>query len=82
MKNLKDSQLDEVKKDDTNGLSFSGMSILQVHGFIQQEKVIMPIYPSSKYNLINVTSSKRLHVPSNHILSTQVDGGTMEFLKI
>ena len=57
------------------------MSILQVQGCIQQERVVVSIYPSCKYNLINATLAKRLHVPSKHILSTQVDGDTMEIFK-
>ena len=50
--NLKESQLDEVKKGDTNGLSSGGISLLQVHRCIQQEKVIVSINPRYKTNLI------------------------------
>ena len=46
MENLKEIQLDEVKKDDTNGLFSCGMFILQVYGCIQQENVIMAIHTS------------------------------------
>ena len=59
---LKESQLDEVKQDNTNtnGLSSGGISLLQVHGCIQQEKVIFSINPSCKHNFINVHLAKKL----------------------
>ena len=79
-----ESPKDTVQKDNasTNGLTSCINSILQVHGCIQQENVGVFIYPSCNYNLINATLAKRLHVPSKHILSTQVDGNTVEILKI
>ena len=33
------------------------------------------------YNPINATLHKRLHVSSKHILTTQVDGETMDIFK-
>ena len=63
-------QLDEVKKDDTNGLFSCGKSILQVYGCIQQEKVIVAIHPSCKHNYINVDLTHRLKVPTKNICST------------
>ena len=56
-------------------------ALLRVHGCIKKEKVVPSIYPSCKYNLINATLAKRFYVPSKHILTTQVDGETMEILK-
>jgi hypothetical protein len=92
MKILIDQEFEQVsldkwyhatKKDNasSNGLSSCGVSILQVHGCIQKENAIISIYPSCKYNLINATMVKILHVPSQHILSTQVDGETMELFR-
>lgn len=66
----------------TNGLSSCGHFILQVHGCIQQAKFIVSIYLSCKYNLINVTLAKKLHVLSKHILNTQVYGVSVKILKI
>ena len=58
--NIKESQLDEVKKNDTNGLSSSGISLLQVHGCIHQEQVIVSINPSYTYSFINVHLAKKI----------------------
>ena len=73
-----------MKKDNASpeGSSSCGISTLEAHGYIQQEKVVVYIYPSCKNNLINTTLAKRLHVPSQHILSTQVDGETMEIFEL
>jgi hypothetical protein len=56
-------------------------SILQVHGCIQQEKIIVSINPSCKHNFINVNLAKRLQVPTKHIQSTQVEGENVQIFK-
>ena len=42
------------------GLFSCGNILLQVHGCIQKEKVIVSINPSCKHNFINVNLTKRL----------------------
>jgi hypothetical protein len=59
MKNLKNildrwSHVGKKDKESTKGLFSCGNSILQVHGCIQQEKVIVSINPSCMHNFINV----------------------------
>ena len=71
----------EVKKGDTNGLSLGGISLLQVHGCIQQEQVIVSIDPSCTHNFINVHLAKKLQVSPKHIQSTRVDGGNVQDFK-
>ena len=79
----KESHKDSMKMDNasTNGLSPCGNSILQVHGCVQKEHVMVAINPSYPHDFINEEVVKRLQVPSKHILSTQVDGETMEISK-
>ena len=72
-----DSQ--EKDKERINNLTSSENSLLHVHECIQQENVILFISPSCKHNFISASLAKRLHVPPKHILSTQVDGETVEF---
>ena len=79
--NLIKIQLDEVKKVDTNGLSSGGISLLHVHGCIQQERVIVYTNPHCKHNFINVHIEKKLQVSPKHIQSTQVDGGNVQVFK-
>ena len=55
------------------GLFSAGISLLQVHGLIQKEKIIVSINPSCKHNFINVNLAKKLQVPAKHIENTQVD---------
>ena len=81
IENLKESQLDQVKKDDTNGLFSWGMFILQVYGCIQHEKVIVAIHPSCKHNYINFDLTHRLKVPTKNICSTQVDDEHVQVFK-
>jgi hypothetical protein len=80
---LTDIRLDAMKQDNTNtnGLSLGGISLLQVHGCIQQEKVIVSIKPSCKHNYINVDLTHRLKVLTNSICSTQVDGEHVQVFK-
>jgi len=49
------------KENETHkGLIATGVSLLQVHGLIQKEKIIVSINPSCKQNLISVNLAKRL----------------------
>jgi len=59
-------------KYNTKGLFSCGKSILQVHGCIHKENVIIYINPSCQQNLINVHLVNRLQVPTKNIHSTQV----------
>ena len=72
-----------MKQDNTNtnGLSSGGISLLWVHGCIQQENVIVSINPSCKHNFINVNLAKKLQVYAKHIQSTQVDGENVQLFK-
>jgi hypothetical protein len=69
-------------KETTKGLFPCTNFLLQVHGRIQQEKVIIFINPSSKHNVNNVGLAKRLQVPTKHIQSTQVEGENVQIFKI
>jgi hypothetical protein len=68
-------------KESTKGLFSCGNSILQVHGCIHKEKVIVSINPSCQHNFINVHLAKRLQVPTKHIQSTQVEGENVQIFK-
>jgi len=62
------------KKNETHqGLCSTSVSLLQVHGLIQKEKIIVSINPSCRKNIINVNLEKKLQVPVKHIENTQVD---------
>ena len=69
MESLMEGQLDAMKWDNknTNGISSGGISLLQVHGCIQQDKVLLSINPNCKHNFINVYLTKRLEVTTKHI---------------
>jgi hypothetical protein len=54
----------------TKGLFSCGKSILQVHGCIHKENVIVSINPSCMHNFINVQLVNRLQVPVKNIQST------------
>ena len=58
----------------TKGLFSCGNSILQVHGCIHKENIIVSINPSCMHNFINVNFAKRLQVPTKNIQITQVEG--------
>jgi len=49
------------------GLFSTDISLLQIHGCIQKENIIMFINPSCKKNLINVNLEKKLQLPAKHI---------------
>ena len=63
------------------GLFPTGISLLQVHGLIQKEKIIVSINPSCKHNFINVNLAKKLQVPAKHIENTQVDDEDVQVYK-
>jgi len=63
------------------GLFPTGISLLQVHGFIQKEKIIVSINPSCKKNLINVNLAKKLQVPAKQIAHTQDDDKDVQIYK-
>ena len=54
------------------GLFVAGIFVLQVHGLIQKEKIIVSINPSCKQNLINVNLANKLQVPAKQIEHTQI----------
>jgi hypothetical protein len=57
-------------KEITKGLFSCGNSILQVHGCLHKENVIVSINPSCQHNFINVQLVNRLQVPAKNIQST------------
>jgi hypothetical protein len=58
-----------------------GISILQVHGCIHKENVIISINPSCKQNLINIQLVNRLQVPTKNIQRTQVANENVKLFK-
>jgi hypothetical protein len=68
-------------KERIQGLFSCTNFILQVHGCIQHEKVIVSINPSSKHNFINVNLAKRLQVSTKNMQSTQVEGENVQVFK-
>ena len=48
----------------------TSISLLQVHGLIQKEKIIVSINPSCKKNLINVNLAKKLQISAKQIENT------------
>ena len=79
----KGSHKEVMQQDNANITSFSscGHSILQVHGLLQQEKVIVSIHPSCKQNFMNVDLTQRLKVSIKNMCSTQVDGDHVQVFK-
>lgn len=63
------------------GLFSVGISLLQVHGLIQKEKIIVSINPSCKHNFINVNLAKNMQVSAKHIENTQVDDKDVQVYK-
>ena len=63
------------------GLFPTGISLLQVHGLIQKEKIMVSINPSCKHNFINVNLAKRLQVLAKQIENTQVDDEDVQIYK-
>jgi len=71
------------KKDNETrkGLFSTSVSLLQVHGLIQKEKIIIFINPNCKHNFMNVNLVKKLQVPTKHIENTQVDNEDVKVYK-
>jgi hypothetical protein len=65
----------------TKSLFSCGKSILQVHGCIHKENVIVYINPSCQQSFINVRLVNRLQVPANNIHNTQVEGENVQIFK-
>jgi hypothetical protein len=68
-------------KDITKSLFSCDKSILQVHGCIHKENVIVSINPSCMHNFINVQLVNRLQVPIKNIQITQVEGENVQIFK-
>ena len=59
------------KENETRkGLFSASVSLFQVHGLIQKEKIVVSIYPSCTHNFMNVNLAKKLQVPAKHIENT------------
>ena len=70
------------KENETHkGLIPTGISLLQIRGLIQKEKIIVSINPSCKHNFISVNLAKKLQVPANQIEHTQVDDKDVQIYK-
>ena len=68
-------------KGRNKSLFSGGKSILQVHGCIHKENVIISINPNCQPNFINVQLVNRLQVPVKNIQSTQVEGENVQTVK-
>ena len=64
------SQARKKENETHKGLFPTGISLLQVQGLIQKEKIIVSINPNGKHNFINVKLAKQLQVPAKHIENT------------
>jgi len=70
------------KENETHKELFSMVvSLLQVHGLIQKEKIIVSINPSCKHNFMNVKLVKKSQVPAKHIENTQADDKDVQVYK-
>ena len=59
------------KENETHkGLIPTGISLLQIHGLLQKEKIIVSINPSCKHNFISVNLAKKLQVPAKQMEHT------------
>jgi hypothetical protein len=65
----------------TKGLFSCGKSILQVHGCIHKENVIVSINPSCKQNFINIQLVNGLKIPTKNIQITKVASENVKFFK-
>jgi hypothetical protein len=68
-------------KERTKSLFSCEKSILQVHGCIHKENIIVSINPSCMHNFINVQLVNRLQVPIKNIQSTNVEGENVQIFK-
>jgi len=69
-KSLLDRRYHVGKRDKENTKGLCGNSMLQVHGCIRQENIIVSINPSFMDNFININLAKRLQIHVNNIQST------------
>jgi len=63
------------------GLFCTSISLLQVHGLIKKEKIIVSINPSCKNNVINVNLAKNLQVLAKPIENIQVNDEDVQVYK-
>lgn len=63
------------------GLFYIGISLLQVHGCIQKDKIIVSINPSCKKIFINFNLENRLQVPAKQMEHTKVDNEHVQVYK-
>jgi hypothetical protein len=68
-------------KRETKSLFSCEKSILQVHGCIHKENIVVSINPSCMHNFINVQLVNRLQVPIKNIQSTHVEGENVQIFK-
>jgi hypothetical protein len=68
-------------KERTKSLFSCEKTILQVHGCIHKENIIVSINPSCMHNFINVHLVNRLQVPINNIQGTKVEGENVQIFK-
>ena len=92
MKTLSDNEFEQVfldrwshakDNDQTRhpGLFLGEHALLQVQWHIQQENVVVSIYPSCTHNFISIDLEKRLKVPTNKVCSTHLDGENVQVFK-
>jgi hypothetical protein len=70
-----------VAKGRRKSLFLGGKSILQVHGCIHKENIIVSINPSCQQNFINVQLVNILQVSINNIQRTEVEGENFQIVK-
>jgi hypothetical protein len=68
-------------KERTKSIFAGEKSILQVHGCIHKENIIVSINPSCMHNFINVQLVNRLQVPIKNIQSIDVEGEKVQIFK-
>ena len=76
------SHVKNKDREKTQGLFSCGNSILQVHGCIHKENIVVSINPSCMHNFINIQLVNRLQVPTNNVQDTQVVSEMLKFLNI
>ena len=75
------SRARKKENEKSKGLFSTSVSLLQVDGLIQKEKIIVSINPSCKHNFINVNLAKKLQVLAKQIENTQVDDEDVQIYK-
>jgi hypothetical protein len=75
------SQGENKVKERTKSLFSCEKSILQVHGCIHKENIIVSINPSCMHNFIDVQLVNRLQVPIKNIQSIDVEGENVQIFK-